>query len=86
MREIIEADMDTRNKEGQKLIAAGYICGILALFIFPIGFGLAGVVIGIINLTKGRVGHGIAQIVIAATLGLLGVWWGMVAWASSGLP
>ena len=63
-----------------KMVVWGYVCGILARFVLPIGFGIAGVVIGIINLTKGMVGHGIAQIVIAVTLGLLGALWGAIVW------
>jgi len=65
---------------GDKMVVWGYVCGILALFVFPIGFGIAGVVIGIINITKNKVGHGIAQIVIAVTLGILGAVWGAIVW------
>lgn len=67
-------------KGSTSLIAWGYVCGIIALFIFPVGFGIAGVVIGIVNLTRGRVGHGIAQITIAVTLGFLGAVWGALVW------
>ena len=61
-----------KEEGGKGLILAGYICGLLALLIFPPGLGLAGTVIGIVNLTKGRTGHGIAQIVISVTGGALG--------------
>jgi len=67
-------------KRSTSIVVWGYVCGIAALFIFPLGFGVAGVVIGIVNLTKGRVGHGIAQIVIAVTLGILGAIWGAMVW------
>jgi len=67
-------------QQSSKLVVWGYVCGVLSLFILPIGFGIAGVVIGIINLTRGRVGHGIAQIVIALTLGTLGAAWGAMVW------
>lgn len=67
-------------KQSKSLVVWGYVCGVLALFIFPIGFGIAGAVIGIVNLTKGRVGHGVAQIVIAATLGLIGAVLGAIVW------
>jgi len=86
---------DRLKKGFTPLVVWGYVCGIAvlfmvlwgyigfeAVFIFPIGFGIAGVVIGIINLTKGRVGHGIAQIVIAVTLGILGVLWGANMWGN----
>ena len=63
-----------------QLVVWGYVCGVLSLFLFPVGFGIAGVVIGIINLTKGRVGHGIAQIVIGVTFGTLGAAWGAMFW------
>jgi len=59
-------------KSSTGLIVAGYICGFLALAIFPPALGIAGLVIGILNLTKGRTGHGIAQIVISITCGILG--------------
>jgi len=39
-------------KGSNSMVVWGYVCGILALFIFPPGFGIAGVVIGVINLTK----------------------------------
>jgi uncharacterized OB-fold protein len=67
-------------KQSNSLVAAGYVCAVLALFIFPIGLGIAGLVIGIINITKGRVGHGVAQIVIAVTFGILGAIWGAIVW------
>jgi len=67
-------------KESTSLVVWGYVCGGIALFFFPLGFGIAGVVIGIVNITKGRTGHGVAQIVIAATLGILGAIWGAMAW------
>ena len=67
-------------RESNSMIVWGYVCGGVAFFFFPIGFGIAGVVIGIINLTKGRVGHGIAQIVIATTAGILGSIWGALVW------
>jgi len=55
------------------LIAAGYICGMLALLVFPPGLGVAGTAIGIVNLTKQRTGHGIAQIVISVTCAIFGM-------------
>ena len=67
-------------QQSKTLVVSGYVCAVLALFIFPIGLGIAGLVIGIINLTKGRVGHGIAQIVIAVTFGIVGTIWGAIAW------
>ena len=76
-----EAGMEEHSKpKRDKMVVWGHICGILALFVFPVGFGIAGVVIGIINLTRSRVGHGIAQIVIAVTLGLLVALWGAIGW------
>lgn len=66
--------------QGRGLVIWGYVCGVLALFVFPIGFGIAGVVIGIVNLTRSRVGHGIAQIVLGVTLGFLGAVWGALVW------
>jgi len=70
----------TLKKESNSMVVWGYVCALLALFIFPLGFGIAGVVIGITNPTKGRVGHGIAQIVIAVTFGILGFTWGVIVW------
>lgn len=60
-------------KPNSGLIAAGYICGGLSLFILPPALGLAGLVCGIINLTKGQTGHGIAQIIISVTCALFGM-------------
>lgn len=54
-------------------IAAGYICGLLALFVLPPAFALAGVVCGLVNLAKGRTGHGVAQVAIAIGCGALGL-------------
>ena len=54
------------------LVISGYVCGVLALFLFPIGFGIAGFVIGMINLIEGRAAHGIAQIGIAVVLAVIG--------------
>jgi curved DNA-binding protein CbpA len=60
-------------------IAAGYICGILALFILPPAFALAGFMIGLVNVSKNRIGHGVAQIVISVSCGILGFLIGMMA-------
>jgi hypothetical protein len=66
-------NMTEENKNsGKGLIAAGYICGGLALLILPIPLGLAGFAIGVVNLTKGRTGHGVAQMIISAACGLIG--------------
>jgi len=67
-------------KSSGGLIAAGYICGVIALLFFPPGFGVAGLVIGIVNLTKGRTGHGIAQIVISITCAIFGMIIGAATW------
>lgn len=64
---------DKKKKSTAGLVAAGYICAFLSLFIFPPGFGAAGGFIGMTNLIKGSVGHGIAQIVISITCGILGM-------------
>jgi hypothetical protein len=60
-------------KQGNGLIVAGYICGVLSLFLLPPALGLAGTVCGIVNLVRGRTGHGIAQIIISVTCGIFGV-------------
>jgi len=68
-------DTTTQDRKAIKpLIAGGYLCGLAALLLVPLGFGLAGCAIGIINLTKGRLRHGIAQIVIAVTCGTVGMY------------
>jgi uncharacterized OB-fold protein len=59
-------------KRSVSLVAAGYVCAVLALGFFPPGFGLAAVVIGIVNVTKSKEGHGIAQIVLGVTCGFVG--------------
>ena len=68
--------VETRSKSSESnagMNAAAYICGFLALLIFPPALGLIGTVIGIINLTRGRIGHGVAQIMISVTCGLFGM-------------
>lgn len=56
---------DDRDQGGAGLIAAGHICGGVALLILPPALGLAGFVCGTITLTKGRTGHGIAKIIVS---------------------
>ena len=53
------------------MLIAGYVCAVVALVLFPPGFGLAAVAIGIIALVRDRVGHGIAIIVIGMTCEVL---------------
>jgi hypothetical protein len=65
-------------KSGGGLIAAGYVCGLLAIAILPIPLGITGFVLGIVNLTKGSTGHGIAQMIISLTCGLVGALFGAV--------
>jgi hypothetical protein len=64
------------------LIAAGYICGGLSLFLLPPALGLAGIVCGIVNLVRERTGHGIAQIVISVTCAIFGMIIGYASMAS----
>ena len=65
--------LENNNKSTSGLIAAGYICGFLSLFIIPPILGLAGFVIGIVNLAKGETLHGIAQIIISPLCGIIGM-------------
>ncbi len=65
--------INTHQKSSDGLIASGYFCSLIALLLFPPGFGIAGLAIGIINLTKGSIGHGIAQIVLSITCAVFGM-------------
>jgi hypothetical protein len=69
--------MSENSSDGKKpMLIAGYVCAVVALVLFPPGFGLAAVAIGIIALVRDRVGHGIAIIVIGVTCGLFGMYFG----------
>jgi hypothetical protein len=59
--------------QGNGLVAAGYVCAVVALLILPPVFALVAFIIGIINLTRNQIGHGIAQIVLSVICGFFGM-------------
>lgn len=63
----------TKSSQGNGLIAAGYVCALVALLILPPVFALVAFIIGIINLTRNQIGHGIAQIVLSVICGFFGM-------------